>query len=74
LIPETYRRIVEEIAQALAGGGSITVAQVRDRFQTSRKFALALLEHLDATGLTVRIGDERRLKTGANQNPGSPSG
>jgi selenocysteine-specific elongation factor len=71
---ETYRRIVDEIAQALAGGGSITVAQVRDRFQTSRKFALALLEHLDATGLTVRIGDERRLKTVANQNPGSPSG
>jgi selenocysteine-specific elongation factor len=71
---ETYRRIVDEIAQALADGGSITVAQVRDRFQTSRKFALALLEHLDATGLTVRIGDERRLKTVANQNPGSPSG
>jgi selenocysteine-specific elongation factor len=71
---ETYRRIVDEIAQALEGGGSITVAQVRDRFQTSRKYALALLEHLDATGMTVRIGDERRLKTVANQNPGSPSG
>ena len=71
---ETYTRIVDGIAQALEGGGTITVAQVRDRFQTSRKYALALLEHLDAIGKTVRIGDERRLKMVANQNPGSPSG
>jgi len=50
------------------------VAEVRDRFHTSRKYALALLEHLDLTGVTVRIGDERRLKAAPPQNPGSSSG
>ena len=71
---DTYRKFVSEIAQALGRGGSITVAEVRDRFHTSRKYALALLEHLDLTGVTVRIGDERRLKAAPPQNPGSSSG
>jgi selenocysteine-specific elongation factor len=71
---DTYRRIVGEITGALGRGEKITVAEVRDRFQTSRKYALALLEHLDSTGVTLRVGDERRLKAAANQNPGSPSG
>jgi selenocysteine-specific elongation factor len=70
----TYRRVVGEITQVLSGGGTITVAQVRDRFLTSRKYALALLEHLDATGVTVRIGDERHLKAETTQNSGPSSG
>ncbi len=41
--------------------GPITVAQVRDRLGTTRKFALALLEHLDAERVTRRHGDERVL-------------
>lgn len=69
-----YRRIVGEITTSLERGESVTVAEVRDRYQTSRKYALALLEHMDAIGVTVRVGDERRLKPGGNQNPGSPSG
>jgi selenocysteine-specific elongation factor len=71
---DTYRTIVSEITQSLGQGESVTVAKVRDRFQTSRKYALALLEHLDAIGVTMRVGDERRLKTVPPQNPGSPSG
>jgi selenocysteine-specific elongation factor len=43
--------------------GGLTVAAFRDRFATSRKFALAVLEHFDAAGLTVRDGDVRRLRT-----------
>ncbi|MCZ6530905.1 MAG: SelB C-terminal domain-containing protein [Chloroflexi bacterium] len=27
----------------------------------SRKYALALMEHLDSIGLTYRVGDSRRL-------------
>jgi selenocysteine-specific elongation factor len=42
--------------------GKITVAEVRDLFSTSRKYALALMEHLDALGVTKRVGDERVLK------------
>jgi selenocysteine-specific elongation factor len=37
----------------------VTVAQMRDAWATSRKFALPLLGHLDATGVTRRRGDLR---------------
>jgi selenocysteine-specific elongation factor len=40
--------------------GQISLAEVRDLFQTSRRYAQALLEHLDAIGVTVRDGDFRR--------------
>jgi selenocysteine-specific elongation factor len=40
----------------------LTVAQFRDMFDTSRRYALAFLEHLDSTGVTQRDGDLRRLK------------
>jgi selenocysteine-specific elongation factor len=39
----------------------MTVARFRDMFQTSRKYALAFLEHLDATGVAVREGDIHRI-------------
>ena len=51
-----------KVVQLVAGGKTLTVAQVRDHFTTSRKYALALMEHLDAIGVTVRDGDARRLK------------
>ncbi len=41
--------------------GQVTVADLRDRFDTSRKYALALLEHLDRIHLTRRVGDLRVL-------------
>jgi selenocysteine-specific elongation factor len=42
--------------------GSISLAEVRDLFGTSRKYAQALLEHLDALKLTRRAGDLRTLR------------
>jgi selenocysteine-specific elongation factor len=40
----------------------MTVAQVRDEFTTSRKYALALMEYLDNQKVTRRVGDERVLR------------
>jgi selenocysteine-specific elongation factor len=57
----TYQEAVARIRSALEEQGTITVAQVRDLFGSSRKYALALLEHLDEIKVTRRIGDERRL-------------
>ncbi len=37
----------------------LTVAAVRDSWNTTRKYALALLAHLDSTGVTRRRGDLR---------------
>jgi selenocysteine-specific elongation factor len=56
-----YDRMVQAVRDQLAGGRTITVAEVRDRFNTSRKYALALMEHLDEIGVTVREGDARKL-------------
>jgi selenocysteine-specific elongation factor len=57
-----YDVMVAKIKAALAQGGQLSLAEVRDLFKTSRKYAQALLEHLDSTGLTVRSGDYRRLR------------
>jgi selenocysteine-specific elongation factor len=61
-LQETYRQMVAAIKEHLQANGTITVAQVRDLFSTSRKYALALMEYLDKIGVTVRKGDERVLK------------
>ncbi len=47
--------------------GSVTLAQVRDRLEISRKFAQGLLEALDARGVTRRVGDERILRRRAHE-------
>ena len=57
-----YRVMVEEVRQRLVTKGTLTVAQFRDLFNTSRRYALAFLEHLDNIGVTVREGDLRRLR------------
>jgi len=59
---QDYAVMVEEIRKAIEKNGSITLAEARDLFKTSRKYVQALLEHLDATGVTVRNGDFRKLK------------
>lgn len=61
-LQEDYERMVDELRQLVQKNGPITVAQVRDHFNTSRKYVLAFLEYLDASGVTVRDGDYRRLK------------
>jgi selenocysteine-specific elongation factor len=42
--------------------GSATIASVRDELGTSRKYAQAILEHMDATKLTLRRDDEHVLR------------
>jgi selenocysteine-specific elongation factor len=53
---------VARIRETLLQKDTITLAEVRDLLNTSRKYAQALLEHLDASGVTIREGDYRRLK------------
>jgi selenocysteine-specific elongation factor len=54
--------MIADVHSLLAQNGTITAAQVRDHFNTSRRYALAFLEHLDVIGVTLREGDVRRLK------------
>lgn len=57
-----YDEMLAKIRQAIQVKGQISVADVRDLFDTSRRYALALMEYLDSVGVTVRDGDSRRLK------------
>jgi selenocysteine-specific elongation factor len=59
---EDYDKLLEETHKIIASDGGLSVAVFRDRFNTSRKYALGFLEHLDAVGITVRDGDLRRLR------------
>ncbi len=54
---------VEGLRSGLEATGweRFSVPQFKDRFGLSRKWAIPLLEHLDSTGVTRRLGDERML-------------
>jgi selenocysteine-specific elongation factor len=54
--------IVRSLCQAT---GEVTLAQVRDATGSSRKVVQALLERMDADGITRRTGDTRVLRRGA---------
>jgi len=59
---QDYDLMVERIRTMLQQKERISLAEVRDLFHTSRKYAQALLEHLDALGITMRDGDFRKLR------------
>jgi len=62
LLPETYGELVDWVRRTIAERGSVNVATLRDAFNTSRKYALALLEYLDDQHITRRVGDDRVLR------------
>ncbi|HYM57299.1 MAG TPA: selenocysteine-specific translation elongation factor [Solirubrobacteraceae bacterium] len=57
-LAEVQRRVVAVIER----DGAVTLASLRDELQTSRRYAQALLELLDAERITLRVGDERVLR------------
>jgi selenocysteine-specific elongation factor len=58
----TVDQLKADLGSLIAGKDSFTAAEFRDRFQTSRKYAIPLLEYLDREGITVRTGEVRRMK------------
>jgi selenocysteine-specific elongation factor len=57
-----YQAMTERIIVHLRERGSITVAEARTMFDSSRKYMLPLLEYLDQRRITRRVGDERVLR------------
>ena len=57
------RAAVEEVAARLRSSGkkSIDVGEFKTMFGLTRRLAIPLLEHLDATKVTRRIGDKREI-------------
>ena len=60
-LSETVAEMLD-IAASIAGTGVLTAAEFRDRLCNGRKVAIHILEFFDRAGVTVRIGDERRVR------------
>ncbi len=58
-VPAAAARILAAVATGLDG---LTVAEVRDALRSTRRVVVPLLEHLETTGRTQRLGD-RHLPT-----------
>jgi selenocysteine-specific elongation factor len=61
-----HRDALADVAHTVGGlvekDGQVTIATLRDELQTSRRYAQALLELLDAERVTLRVGDARVLR------------
>ncbi|MEZ5120402.1 MAG: SelB C-terminal domain-containing protein [Solirubrobacterales bacterium] len=51
----------DRVVAIVQAEGAVTLARLRDELQTSRRYAQALLEHLDAARVTRRLPDDRRV-------------
>jgi len=60
--PQALAEMSAWVEASIKEQGSLTLAEFRDHFSTSRKYAAALLEYLDENGITLRKGDIRVLK------------
>lgn len=58
---QAVEQAIERVRAYLQEHGQMTAAQFRDMLGTSRKYAVPLMEYLDARRVTRRIGDAREL-------------
>jgi selenocysteine-specific elongation factor len=62
LTPQAERVMRDWIVETIRERGNVTAAELRDHFNTSRKYAIAFLEYLDLKRITKRVGDARVLR------------
>ncbi len=62
-LSETVAEMAGIAASVAQVTGTLTAAAFRDRLQNGRKVAILVLEFFDRSGLTIRSGDERRMRT-----------
>jgi selenocysteine-specific elongation factor len=60
--PEPLAELEARVVAICERDGQATIAGVRDELGTSRKYAQALLEHLDSLKVTRRLGDAHVLR------------
>ena len=59
---ESYDSMLNKVRDYIRMNGEISIADVRDMFSTSRKYSLALMDHMDQQQITRRVGDVRILR------------
>jgi hypothetical protein len=60
--PKAYREFERALLAESEEHGTVTLASFRDRAGVSRRVAQLVLERFDADRITLRVGDERRLR------------
>ncbi len=65
-----FERVVTDLRAS--GWERFSVQDFKERFGLSRKWAIPLLEHLDSTGVTRRLGDHRALLPARSSAPPAP--
>jgi selenocysteine-specific elongation factor len=60
--PDALAEMLARLQSHLETHDAVTVAEVRDLFGTSRKYAVAFLEETDRRRITKRVGDARVLR------------
>jgi selenocysteine-specific elongation factor len=65
---DTLSRVRELVEQIVGDEGSVTLSRLRDELGTSRKYAQAFLEHLDAARVTRRRPDDSRVLRGTRDS------
>jgi selenocysteine-specific elongation factor len=59
---DALAEVAARVTAMIQRDGPLTLAALRDELDTSRRYAQALLEALDAERVTLRVGDERVLR------------
>lgn len=62
LSAENYQRAMVLVTALLRRHGAATAGEIRQALGTTRRVVIPLLEQLDRDGVTVRHGDQRRLR------------
>jgi selenocysteine-specific elongation factor len=65
-LSSTVDQVRAVLKKYLSDKGEISAASFRDLINSSRKYTIPLLEYFDREGVTLRIGDVRRLKSSAS--------
>jgi selenocysteine-specific elongation factor len=52
----------EQVRAALTNGNGLTLSEIRELLNTTRKYAVPLCEYWDKTGFTIRQGDSRTIR------------
>ena len=65
-LSSTVDQVRAVLKKFLSDKGEIAAGSFRDLIGSSRKYTIPLLEYFDREGLTIRIGDVRRLKSSAS--------
>ena len=60
---DAVKALKEKLVDFLETNGEMTTPQFKDIAGVSRKYLIPLIEYFDATNVTIRVGDIRKLRS-----------